>query len=47
MFSVFFTYLFSIAGAIPLALILVWIGGEARNYGNVENNFGDYRPDAL
>ena len=27
-FSVFFAYVFSLSGAIPLALILAWIGGK-------------------
>jgi hypothetical protein len=27
-------------GAIPFALILAWIGGEARKYGDVEKSFG-------
>ena len=39
-FSVFFAYAFSLAGAIPLALILAWIGGEARKYGDVKESFG-------
>ena len=35
-FTVIFTYMFSIAGALPLALILAWTGGEARKYGDVK-----------
>ena len=46
-FSAFFAYTFSIAGAIPLALILAWIGGEATKYGDVTKNFGDDELDWL
>jgi hypothetical protein len=37
-FSVLFTYMFSLLGATPVALILAWIGGEARRYGDVEES---------
>ena len=34
-FSVFFTYVFSLAGAAPLVFLLLWSEREVRRYGDV------------
>jgi hypothetical protein len=36
-FSVFFTYVFSLIGALPLVLILLWSEREVRRYGDVSD----------